>query len=134
MDMISQYTRVYAARLQGLVLAGTMVASYGCSSDPDTDSEEQLAVTPAPTPEPIPVPGPGTSSPISDLPFVDAANNTELAGEALAQPTALGETAALHVKLPPPRNPSLSNSLVRIVGEIGNPQILFRSDALAQLG
>jgi hypothetical protein len=130
--MLKQHTRIDAACLRGLVLAGAMLALHGCSSDPDTDSEEQPAVTPAP--EPTPAPGPGSSSPISQLPFVDAAANTQLAGEVLAQATALGETTALHVRLPPPRNTALTNSLVRIVGETGNPQLLFRSDALRQLG
>jgi len=70
--------------------------------------------------------------------------------ERLATPTTLGETTALHVRLPPPLGnlagdpepqpldpepqPNLSASLVRIVGPIDSPQVLFRSDALAQLG
>src|SRR5262249_49811321 len=76
----------------------------------------------------------GTSAPISSLPFIDSASNVQVAAELLARPTALGETTALHVRLPPPHNQDLANSLVRIVGPVDRPQILFRSDALVRLG
>src|SRR5262245_54222723 len=136
--MLRKHTRVEALSVRGLVLAGTMLAFYACTSDPDTDSETQPAVgsggDPSPTPTPTPTPGSGSSSPISQLPFVEASANTQLAGEVLASTTALGETTALHVRLPPTRNTALRDSLVRVVGETGNPQVLFRSDALAQLG
>ncbi len=42
--------------------------------------------------------------------------------------------AALHVRLPPPTNRALEKSLVRVVGSPENPLVLFRSDALVQLG
>jgi hypothetical protein len=76
----------------------------------------------------------GTLAPISQLPFVETSASTQVLGELLPARTALGETTALHVRLPPPRNPALANSLVRIVGPADSPQLLFRSDALAQLG
>jgi hypothetical protein len=42
--------------------------------------------------------------------------------------------AVLHVKLPPARNRELERSLVRVVGSPENPLVLFRSDALVELG
>jgi hypothetical protein len=76
----------------------------------------------------------GISRSISALPFIDATSNAELLGELLREPTALGETTALQVRLPQPANASLAGSLVRVVGDVNNPHVLFRSDALVQLG
>jgi hypothetical protein len=66
--------------------------------------------------------------------MIDATASAQLLGELLAQPTALGETTALQVRLPPPANQSLVGSLVRVIGDTSNPHVLFRSDALVQLG
>ena len=52
----------------------------------------------------------------------------------LGKPTSLGETTAVHVKLPPPANRGLASSLVRVVGDSSGPTVLFRSDTLARLG
>ncbi len=76
----------------------------------------------------------GISQPISQLPVIDPGTATKVLGEQLVKPTALGETTALHVRLPPPLNPQLASSLLRVVGPANSPQLLFRSDALAQLG
>ncbi|HEX7838058.1 MAG TPA: hypothetical protein VF469_11375 [Kofleriaceae bacterium] len=78
--------------------------------------------------------GDGSSVPISALPFIDATANAQLLGELLARPTALNETTALQVRLPPPATPSLAGSLVRVIGDPSNPHVLFRSDALVQMG
>jgi hypothetical protein len=51
----------------------------------------------------------------------------------LPRETAAGN-AALHVKLPPPRNRALADSLMRVVGDPANPMVLFRSDSLVRLG
>jgi hypothetical protein len=112
---------------RALALAGAALASYACSTDddPTTSTSEDPAVAPAAST--------ATTTPISQLPFVDSASTTQLLGELLTRPTPLGETTALHVRLPPPRNQSLRDSLVRIVGDPSSPQVLFRSDALAQL-
>ena len=83
----------------------------------------QLAVT-----------GDGSSTPIAELPFIDATSNAQLLGELLARPTGLGETTALQVRLPPPQHPELASSLVRVIGEADSPHVVFRSDALARLG
>jgi hypothetical protein len=111
--------------LRALSLAGAALAFYGCSEDtsPNTEAQPQAATI-----------GDPSSTPISQLPFISSTASTKLLGELLAKPTALGETTALHVRLPPPRNPQLLDSLVRIVGPVDSPQILFRSDTLAQLG
>jgi hypothetical protein len=51
----------------------------------------------------------------------------------LPEPTELAN-AALHVRLPPPMNRELERSLMRVVGSPENPLLLFRSDALVELG
>jgi hypothetical protein len=117
-----QHNQLEASWLRAVALAGAMFALDGCSEDPPSSSEAQAQIQS------------GETTPISQLPFVDAASNPTLLGELLAKPTALGETTALHVRLPPPNNPQLADSLVRIIGPVDSPQILFRSDALAQLG
>jgi hypothetical protein len=115
--------RAGAPRLAALSAA--MLALHGCSADSPEEEQVQSAATTAES---------GESTPIDRLPFIEASANTQLLGELLERPTALGETTALHVKLPPPINRSLAQSLVRIVGPVGKPQILFSSDALARLG
>ncbi|HEY0993016.1 MAG TPA: hypothetical protein VGD80_38450 [Kofleriaceae bacterium] len=114
------------ARLATLT-AAAIFALHGCSANSPGEEQVESAATTAAGEN-------GSSTPISDLPFIDASANTKLLGELLARPTALGETTALHVKLPPPRNRELSQSLVRIVGPVGSPQVMFSSDALARLG
>jgi hypothetical protein len=108
-----------AAPLAGLLALG------GCFADdepaPDTDEHAQAATAD------------GASTPLSQLPFVEAGAPRVL-GELLAKPTALGETTALHVRLPPPADRRLADSLVRVVGSPESPQLLFRSDTLAKLG
>jgi hypothetical protein len=98
----------------------------GCSEQPADSGETSQAATIAGAD--------GATTPISELPFVDSTRNPRLLGELLARPTELGETTALHVRLPPPRNRQLAESLVRIIGPADRPEILFRSDALARLG
>jgi hypothetical protein len=128
--MMREQTRFAAVWGRALALAGAALAFYGCTGDPPT-SEIEDHVMPAPTPTPAAA---EASTSISQLPFVTAAANQQLLGELMTRTTALGETTALHVRLPPPRNPQLRNSLVRIVGDPDSPQLLFRSDALRQLG
>jgi hypothetical protein len=115
--------RSRARWLGALSLAGAALAFYGCSEHSPPDESEVSANADQPG---------GTK--FSDLPFVDAASNQQVVAELLAKPTALGETTALHVRLPPPRNQQLQSSLVRVIGQPESPQVLFSSDALAQLG
>ena len=113
------------ARLGAVLFAG-LLALGGCFSDepaPGVDEQAQAATT-----------ADGASTPISELPFVETGGAPALLGELLAKPTALGETTAIHVRLPPPTNPRLAGSLVRVVGSPDRPQLLFRSDTLAKLG
>lgn len=107
-----------------LAVAGAALAAHGCSRDAPRDT---AAVVQAAS-------GGPTTTPIAGLPAIDAAHNGQLIGQLLRQPSALGETTAVHLHLPPPHNPRLANSLVRIVGSSDHPQLVFRSDALAQLG
>ena len=109
--------------LSALILTGATLALHGCSGEPaETTGEEVQAAEN------------GTSTPMSQLPFIDAASNATLLGELLDKPTALGETTALQIKLPPPHNGELANSLVRVIGEVAHPHVVFRSDALVRLG
>jgi hypothetical protein len=126
--MMRQQRRLRAVMGRALALVGVVLAFHGCSTDPPT-SETEDHVTPSPEPNAT-----AAENPISQLPFVEATANRQVLGELLSRPTALGETTALHVRLPPPRNAQLASSLVRIVGSPDNPQLLFRSDALRQLG
>src|SRR5262245_9067657 len=90
-------SRAGRAGLAGLAsLAG--LALGGCFGEPppNTDEEAQTATA-----------ADGGSTPISQLPFQSGAG-TQVLGELLAKPTALGETVALHVRLPPPKNPQLA--------------------------
>jgi hypothetical protein len=111
-------------------LVSAVLAINGCSSDPPDDEADQGETTNEATSALTN----GESSPISQLPTIEAASNTNLVGELLEKPTPLGETTALHVRLPPPQNQALARSLVRIIGPTDSPQILFQTDALVQLG
>src|SRR3954469_23885959 len=91
-----------SACLSAAALSGAIVALHGCSGE-TTGEQDQAAATPVD----------GVSTPISALPFVDAASSTQLLGELLSKQTALGETTALQVRLPPPTNQELASSLVR---------------------
>jgi hypothetical protein len=115
-------------RLGALSLLGAMLALHGCSGDPETSNTDEPVQATTNAAED------GTSTPISQLPVLDSTTITKHLVEPLAKPTALGETTAVHVRLPPPDNRALTDSLVRVVGDPSNLQLLFRSDVLAQLG
>lgn len=76
----------------------------------------------------------GKVTPIERLPFVEPAEAAETFLQRLREPTPLGENVAVHIKLPPPSNPKLEGSLVRVLGEPDSPMVVFSSDALAKLG
>jgi len=108
-------------------IASALLAMQGCSGDPPGEPDELEARETSALEN-------GETTPISQLPAIDGTSNTVLVGELLGKPTRLGETTALHVRLPPPINPQLATSLVRVVGPAASPQVLFRTDALVQLG
>jgi len=120
--MIRPRYELAGAGLIALAVAGSLITLHGCSTE-RSNRQVQAAVT-----------GDGSTTPISQLPFIDATTSAQLLGELLARPTALGETTALQVRLPPPHNGDLASSLVRVIGETDSPHVLFRSDALARLG
>jgi hypothetical protein len=125
MKMKRKLIHVGASCLGALSLVGAVLALNACSEDPeDTQAPAQPAVVPAD----------GTSTAIAQLPFLDSTTNTQVVAELLGKTTALGETTALHVRLPPTQNRELATSFVRVIGETSNPQVVFRSDALAQMG
>ncbi|WP_244238127.1 hypothetical protein [Corallococcus terminator] len=76
----------------------------------------------------------GSASRLRELPTVDSSPVVSLFAQKLKQPTRLGETTAVHVKLPAPANEALADSLVRVVGDPKAPVVLFRSDTLAEMG
>jgi len=108
-----------------MALTGAALGFVGCADDPPAPGTE--ATSAATTAD-------GTVTPISKLPFIDGTANPQLLAQLLAKPTQLGETTALQVLLPPPHNKELTDSLVRVIGDPASPQVLFRSDTLAQLG
>ncbi|MBM7119228.1 hypothetical protein I3V78_37320 [Archangium primigenium] len=110
-------------------LLGAALALGGCLSEqapPMDPATEQLVAAAAAAEDPI-------TTPFKNLPFVEASSATRVMVQKLPQPTALRETVAVHVKLPPPANKELEGSLVRVLGDQKNPQVLFRSDVLAEL-
>ena len=76
----------------------------------------------------------GESTSLEDLPVVDAIKSAETFMQLLPEPTANGENVVVHMKLPPPRNKELESSLIRVLGEAENPLVVFRTDALVELG
>ena len=123
--------RLHPVASSAVALAAAL-AVPACSSEP----AEPPGETAAPTGEQAQAAttDDGGSTPTADLPLIDAATSATLLGELLAKPTALGETTALQIKLPPPHNRELASSLVRVIGEVTAPHLVFRSDALARIG
>ncbi|MBN9688263.1 MULTISPECIES: hypothetical protein [unclassified Corallococcus] len=76
----------------------------------------------------------GSSTSLGELPLVPGLSVASTFAQKLARPTPLGETAAVYLKLPPPTNRLLSDSLVRVVGDPARPTVLFHADTLARLG
>jgi hypothetical protein len=123
-----------SACLGAAALSGALLALHGCSGETTGEQDQHAIGSGTDTPVPVPAPTDGASRPISELPFITAASNAQLLGELLDKPTALGETTALQVRLPPPTNQDLGGSLVRVIGDVNNPHVLFSSDALVRLG
>jgi hypothetical protein len=119
--MTRQRYHLHAAGLIAVALTVSLPTLYGCSRQAPEGQVQQAVEN-------------GSSTPISQLPFIDASTNAQLLGELLGKPTALGETTALQIRLPPPHNSQLTNSLVRVIGETESPQVVFRSDTLVRLG
>jgi len=121
-----------ASCLAALSVVGAALALGACSGNPpppNTEPQAQAETKAAPEGDED-----GTSEPLDKLPFIDGPNTAQVLAELLAKPTALGETTALHMRLPPPQDETLAESLVRVIGTPDNPQLLFRTDALVQLG
>lgn len=74
------------------------------------------------------------STSVDKLPVIDAIEATEVFMQQLPKPTSAGENVALHIRLPAPANPELAGSLIRVVGDPQHPLVLFRTDALVELG
>ncbi|WNG37622.1 hypothetical protein F0U61_30985 [Archangium violaceum] len=118
--------------LSPLLLAGSLLAASGCSQSKAPNSgEPQEPNTQARAAE---APQEGELEPLEKLPFSEPEASAQVFMQQLSKPTALGENMAVHVRLPAPANKELEGSLVRVIGTREDPQLLFRSDALAELG
>ncbi|MBN8469799.1 hypothetical protein JYJ95_25105 [Corallococcus exiguus] len=111
------------------VLGVVVLAVWGCSKEPASAQPPQVRVAPAGVHA-----GPGDTPSLGELPVVSGLSVAKVFAQKLGKPTSLGETTAVHVKLPPPANRGLAGSLVRVVGDSSGPTVLFRSDTLARLG
>ncbi|NVB37004.1 hypothetical protein G6O69_04125 [Pseudenhygromyxa sp. WMMC2535] len=69
-----------------------------------------------------------------ELPFVDGIESAQTFLQLLPDPLPSGENAALHVLLPAAQNAELDDSLVRVVGELDSPIVLFRASFLQEAG
>ena len=75
--MTRQRYRLETSYPMALALTGALLTLHGCSAG-SPEGKAQLAVN-----------GDGSTTPISELPFIDAASNAQLLGELLARPTRL---------------------------------------------
>ncbi|NPC68580.1 hypothetical protein HPP05_02320 [Corallococcus exiguus] len=107
-----------------IAVLGAVLAVSGCAKDPAQEPSRQDAAEESR----------GSSTSLGELPLVPGLSVAGTFVQKLEQPTSLGETTAVHVKLPPPANRLLSDSLVRVVGDPARPTVLFHSDTLARLG
>jgi len=99
---------------------------------PGTEATGPTSIEGAPSPEATPTKG--EEVPASELPQLDAQDDARTFVQLLPKPTPNGQNLAVHVELPPPTNPELQDSLVRVLGERDNPLIMVRSDVLVELG
>lgn len=76
----------------------------------------------------------GETLPIETLPFEDPLALADVFIQRLPEATPAGENVALHARLAPPSDTRLRDSLVRVLGEPEAPVVLFRTDALVELG
>ncbi|WP_375756507.1 hypothetical protein [Corallococcus exercitus] len=108
-------------------LLGAMLAAGGCSKATEPTGASPGTITQRAEQE-------TSTSKLGELPKVEGESAARVFAQRLEKPTSLKETTAVNVKLAPPANKELSDSLVRVVGGLEEPVVLFRSDALAELG
>lgn len=125
------HTHTRLGRSKALWLIGTLLAASGCSEAPAPAAPEATTTHEQAAQE---EPSDGVTTEQAKLPFIEPTEAAKVFAQQLKAPTALKENVAVHVKLPPPTNPELKDSLVRVIGEPDSPQILFSSDALEKLG
>jgi hypothetical protein len=119
------------AAVLGRSLVAAALVLAGCGNQPAQVPEQPPAQAQAQALADDPEP---TREPLDKLPLLDGTSAGQVLAEPLARPTALGENAAVHMRLAPPRNPALADSLVRVVGRPDHLQMVVKSDAAAQLG
>ncbi|AFE03796.1 hypothetical protein COCOR_00942 [Corallococcus coralloides DSM 2259] len=107
-----------------IAVVGAVLVVSGCAKEPAQEPSRQDAAEQSRV----------SSTSLGALPLVPGLSVAGTFAQKLARPTPLGETTAVHVKLPPPANRRLSDSLVRVVGDPARPTVLFHSDTLARLG
>lgn len=118
----------FATRILGVA---AIVQGTACTGDEQPGEAAPSAVTPREEPKDLPK---GEVVDVKSLPTVDAVQATEVFVQKLPVATKAGQNVAIHVRLPPPNNKELTNSLVRVVGDGDRPLVLFRSDTLVELG
>src|SRR5688572_26712510 len=97
------------------LLVSTCLALSGCAEDaPDAHQSAQVTQAAEQAEE-------GSSVDLGKLPFVDGLQSTQVFIQQLKEPTKLGENVAVSVRLPPPANEKLKESLVRVLGEPERP-------------
>ncbi len=109
-------------------------AALDAEAEQPLAGEQELLEPTLPGDQPTKGEGSSKVSSTDDLPFVDAIDAAEVFVQLLPEETPAGENVALHIVLPEPANKELQDSLVRVVGDPKNPLILFRTDALVELG
>ncbi|MCP3136705.1 hypothetical protein [Pyxidicoccus xibeiensis] len=113
--------------LSCLLLAGSLLLAGGCSKEPSEKSPPSAA-------GPEVLARQSRLEPLDKLPQTEPEKVTSRFLQRLQSSAGLDEDVVVHVKLPPPKSKLLEDSLVRIVGEPEDAQLLVRSDALQALG
>ncbi|MEM9461007.1 MAG: hypothetical protein AAGF11_42980 [Myxococcota bacterium] len=118
---------------KNLPLLTTMLAlACGLGGCVEPDSPEELSARAGEGESPVELNG--ESVPTDSLPVLSADETVDTVVQLLPAPTPEGENIVVHLKLPPPHEPSLGESLVRLIGDPENPMVLFSSEALFQTG
>ncbi|MEX1361980.1 MAG: hypothetical protein AB1Z98_02575 [Nannocystaceae bacterium] len=112
-----------------LVLACGLLACVGPEDGPSDDLSPRAAQDDSDVET-----APGESKPVGSLPSMGADETVETFMQLLPEPTVHGENVAVHMKLPAPSNPELTESLVRVFGNEQNPVMAFNTNALLELG
>ncbi|QSQ21109.1 hypothetical protein JY651_38855 [Pyxidicoccus parkwayensis] len=113
--------------LSSLLLAGSLLLSAGCSKEPSASAPPSSGESRTLTHQ-------SRRESLDKLPETEPERVTSRFIQRLESSAGLDEDSVVLVKLPPPKNKELADSLVRVVGEPDDARLLVRSDALKELG